>query len=332
MKIIGLGNALVDVLIQLPDDTIINQLNLPKGSMHLIQSTDIPSMTKYIEILPSVMVSGGSAANTIHGLASLGSKCGFIGKVGRDKLGDFYEDDLKNAGVVSTLFKSKTETGRAYTFITPDRERTFATYLGAAVELLANDLTANLFIGYDILHIEGYLINNIQLIDTILKIAKNNKLKISLDMASYNIVEINLQFLRRIIPKYIDILFANEEESKAYTGKNPFDALNEIANQCKIAVVKVGKEGSLIKSGNETIKVRAIPANVSDTTGAGDQYAAGFLYGLSQNFDLNTCGKLGSLLAGKVIENYGARIPATQWYEILKIIKEITGLNPKASF
>jgi sugar/nucleoside kinase (ribokinase family) len=323
MKILGLGNALADILIQVPEDNLIRQLHLPKGSMQLIQSTDIAEIKKVIKNLPVIVVSGGSAANTIHGLASMGRECGYIGKVGRDEFGEFYENDLKKAGVQSKLFRSHKVTGMAYTFITPDGERTFATFLGAAVELFPEDINQDLYKDYDLLHIEGYLVNNSLLIEKALKIAKNSHLKISIDLSSYNVVEANLEFLKRIIPEYVDIVFANEEESKAYSGKNPLNALNEIADQCEIAVVKIGKEGALIKSGNQTVKVIAIPANVIDTTGAGDQFAAGFLYGFTQKLDLKKCGKLGALLAGYVIENFGARIPDIQWTEILGKIKNI---------
>jgi len=324
MKILGLGNALADVIIRLTNEDTIKNLNLPKGSMQLIQSDDIPRINEIIKLMPIEMISGGSAANTIHGLARLGVDCGYIGKIGCDDVGNFYETDLKKAGVDSVLFRSQTDTGRAFTFITPDGERTFATYLGAAIELQPEDIIPDLFKSYNHLHIEGYLVSNALLIEKALLLAKKLNLKISLDLSSYNVVEANLTFLKKIIPEFVDILFANEEESKAYTGKNPREALEEIAEKSDIAVVKIGKEGALIKDGKKTFKVNAFPSKVLDTTGAGDQFAAGFLYGLSQNLDLEKCGKLGALLAGKVIENYGARIPEILWpliFEKLDTIK-----------
>lgn len=327
MKILGLGNALADILIQVPDDNLIHQLHLPKGSMQLIPSTDIPEINKVIKNLPVVIVSGGSAANTIHGIACMGLDCGYIGKVGHDEFGEFYENDLAKAGVQSKLLYSQSNTGMAYTFITPDGERTFATFLGAAVELLPEDISQDLFIGYDLLHLEGYLVNNRFLVEKALQIAKNAHLKISLDLSSYNVVEANLDFLKRIIPDYVDIVFANEEESKAYSGKDPLKALDEIANHCEIAIVKIGKDGALIKSAHQITKIAAFHANVIDTTGAGDQFAAGFLYGLAQNLDLEQCGKLGALLASHVIENYGARIKDEQWKVILQKMNNIASID-----
>jgi sugar/nucleoside kinase (ribokinase family) len=323
MKILGIGNALVDILIQLDSDHLLQKLNLPKGSMQLVQADDIPAINGEIDDLAAVMVSGGSAANTIHGLACLGVDCGYIGKVGDDELGKFYANDFKKVGVHTHLFESNTVTGRAHTFITPDSERTFATYLGAAIEMTANDLNTEVFQNYDLLHIEGYLVQNTELIETTLRIAKDKGLKTSLDLASFNVVENSLDFLKRIIPHYVDIVFANEEEAKAYTSKEPLLALSEIADQCDVAVVKVGKNGSLIKSKNQEYKIGIIPVKSIDTTGAGDQYAAGFLFGLMQNLSLEKCGKIGALLAGKVIENYGARVPTKLWSEIHQKVKEI---------
>jgi sugar/nucleoside kinase (ribokinase family) len=323
MKVLGIGNALVDILVQLDNESLLQKLNLPKGSMQLIQASDIQNITSEIEKLPAVMVSGGSAANTIHGLASLGISCGYIGKVGVDELGDFYAKDFNDAGVLTSLLNSQTVTGRAYTFITPDSERTFATYLGAAIELTADNMDLEIFKNYDLLHIEGYLVQNTTLIETALKIAKSAGMKTSLDLASFNVVEASIEFLSRIIPEYVDIVFANEEEAKAYTGKNPSSALSEIADQCDIAVVKIGKEGSLIQARDNKFEVGIIPVTAIDTTGAGDQYAAGFLSGYLKNMSLDKCGKIGALLAGKVIENYGARVPSTLWPEITKEVELI---------
>lgn len=327
MKIIGLGNALVDVLVQLDNDDIINRLKYPKGGMQLIGNEDIPKIISYIELLPSTMKSGGSSANTIHGLACLGADCGFVGKVGNDKLGDFYIKDLDSANVKTIINKSETTTGRAYTLITPDTERTFATYLGAAIELDVEDLNSIPFANYDILHIEGYLIQNTSLVETSMKIAKENSLQISIDLASYNVVEAQRDFLSRIIPEYVDIVFANEEEAKAYTGLNPYDALKTIAEQCDVAIVKIGKEGSLILADGETYKIDIIPVKTLDTTGAGDQYAAGFLYGYINRLGYKKCGRIGALLAGKVIENYGARISNNLWDEILQTTESIIKEN-----
>jgi sugar/nucleoside kinase (ribokinase family) len=318
MKILGLGNALVDVLVQLDNDDIIQNLHFPKGSMQLIGLSEIPKITEQINNLPAVLVSGGSAANTIHGLASLGASCGYIGKVGKDELGQFYAKDLQDARVEDILYQSSTETGRAYTMISPDSERTFATYLGAAIELQASEINPSLLKNYQVLHIEGYLVQNTSLIEKSLILAKEAGLTTSLDLASYNVVESNLDFLSELIPKYVDIVFANEEEAKAYTKSEPENALKLLASQSKIAIVKIGKSGSLIQSGDTFTRIQIEPVQSVDSTGAGDQYAAGFLYGFINKLSMEKCGRLGSLLAGTVVKSYGARIQSNLWPDILK--------------
>ncbi len=192
----------------------------------------------------------------------------------------------------------------------------FATYLGAAVELSADDITDSIFKGFDILHLEGYLVFNHSLVEKAILVAKRNGLKVSMDLASFNIVEANLDFLKGIIISSVDIVFANEEESKALTGELPEKSLDIIAEMCEIAVVKIGSKGSMVKRGNEMVKVDAIKANAIDTTGAGDLFASGFIYGLIQGWSLEKCAKLGALTAGKVVETIGAKISPTVWQEI----------------
>jgi len=190
--------------------------------------------------------------------------------------------------------------------ISKDGERTFGTFLGAAIELSANHINDNQFADYDILHVEGYLVQNHELLEAILKTAKNNGLKVSIDLASYNVVEDNIDFIKEMVTKYVDIIFANEEEAKAFTGMEPEAALEEISKVADIAIVKIGKKGSMIKQGNTIVNVDVREIEPIDTTGAGDIYAAGFLYGLII-ICLKIC-ELGSLLASTVIENIGAKI------------------------
>ncbi len=195
--------------------------------------------------------------------------------------------------------------------------------MGAAVELSPDDILADHFSGYDYFHIEGYLVQNHALIEKAVKFAKEKDLKVTLDMASYNVVEENLEFLKILLDKYVDIVFANEEEAKSFTGKEPEDALNEFAKLCEIAVVKIGKNGSLIKKGNEFYQVNSIEANPVDTTGAGDLYAAGFIYGLIKDYSLDKCGKIGSILAGKTIEVIGPKMDDQQWDEVRNLVEKI---------
>lgn len=260
----------------------------------------------------------------MYGLGVMGVHSSFIGKVGRDELGNFYEKDMVEAGLTPMLMRSPASpTGTAVALVTPDSERTFATHLGAATELMAGELTNDHFKGYNILYLEGYLIFNLPLIEQACRLAKKNRMCVALDLASYNVVNDMLPALKKIVTEYVDIIFANEEEARAFTGLGPVEALDELSKKCYIAVVKTGPDGSWIKRGDEVIKVDALKVNAVDTTGAGDLYSAGFLYGFSNGFSLDKCGMFGSILAGKVIENIGARMPDEKWAEAKALIAEV---------
>lgn len=320
-KVLGLGNALVDVLIRLDNDQILSELSLPKASMQLVDKERAEKILHYTKALKKNMSSGGSAANTIHGLAMLGIDTGYIGAVGKDEYGAYFQSDLEDHKIKTFLNYRDTGTGYATAFISPDSERTFATYLGAALEIHSDMLKEDHFSGYDYFHFEGYLVPNYELVSKAIILAKEKGVKISIDMASYNIVEENLKFLKQIISEHVDIVFANEEEAKSLTGKEPEEALNDISEMCDIAVVKIGSKGSLIKQGENSYKIGVIRADSKDTTGAGDLYASGFLYGLIQGYSLDKCGQIGALLSGKVIEVIGAKMDNVRWKEILKYLK-----------
>lgn len=322
-KIIAMGNALVDVMTMINDDQVLDTLDLPKGSMQLVDLATSIKVQEQTDNLPKSLASGGSAANTIRSLANLGVRTGYLGKTGNDRMGDFFAEDMKKTGVNPGLIKSDTPTGLAVALVSKDSERTFATYLGAAAELSPDDITESVFEGYDILHVEGYLIFNNELIEKAMSTAKKCGLKISLDLASYNVVELNLEFLKYLTEKYVDIVFANEEEAKAFTGHEPEKALEKISGICDIAVVKIGEGGSYVKKGNEIHKAGVIKVNPIDSTGAGDNYAAGFLYGMVNNWPLDKCAKAGAILAGNVIEVIGATMDENRWANIKSAIAEL---------
>jgi sugar/nucleoside kinase (ribokinase family) len=322
-KILGMGNALTDILLQIDKDEVLSSLNLLKGGMQLITMERSEEISNAVSNYAKKMATGGSASNTINGITRLGLNAGFVGKVGKDDIGLFFTNDSINNGVVPYLLLSETPSGHCTVLVSPDSERTLCTYLGAACELDATDLTPEMFVGYDIFHIEGYLVQNHDLIRTAVRLAKEAGLKVSIDLASYNIVESNLEFLHDIIREYVDIVFANEEEARAYTGKEPEEALITISEHCEIAIVKIGKDGSYIKSGNQTVQIQPRKANCIDTTGAGDVYAAGFLFGLSKKYSLEVCGKIGSLVSGNVVEVLGAKMSDEVWKMINSEIGKI---------
>lgn len=322
-KVLGMGNALVDVLAIIEDDKALEILELPKGSMQLIDDKRFEILSKEINKLNKSIVSGGSASNTIIGLARLGIETGFLGRIGKDTFGKFYKEDLNKNNVQSHLTEVDEASGVASTFISKDGERTFGTYLGAASNLSAKELHPQNFEGYKYFYIEGYLVQSHELIRRAIILAKEAGAKVILDLASYNIVEENRDFLLEIIPQYADIVFANEEEAKSLLGKEPEEAVSILAESAEIAIVKMGAKGSWIQRGEEKVLVPAYAVNCVDTTGAGDLYAAGFLYGLIHDCSLAISGQIGTILATHVIQDVGAKINDDKWPEISEMIKKM---------
>lgn len=321
--VLGVGNALVDVISVLKDDAVLEQFGLPRGSMTLVDTEQSKTIYNATSNEDSERATGGSVANSMRGLANLGGNAGYMGKIGRDELGELFHNDFEKRGVKTHMFYSDSDTGRVMSLVSPDSERTMATYLGAAAELQPADFTPNVFEGFKYVYVEGYLVFNHDLIKAGVEAAKKAGLKIAIDLASFNVVEANLDFLKEMVRDYVDIIFANEEEAKAFTGLEPEEALHEISKHCELTIVKVGKEGSYIKKGDEVIQVGVIPAKPVDTTGAGDAYAAGFFYGLTQGYDLEKCGKIAALISGKVVEVMGPNLPDTQWPEVKAAIETI---------
>ena len=323
-----MGNALTDILAVLPDDSLLRQFHLPKGSMQHVDMATGDRIWNTLKNIGVQYVAGGSSANTITCTAIFGMKSGFIGKVGDDELGHLYKSDQEQYGIKSYLLKGTKSSGRAMVFITaPNAERTFAVYLGAALELVTEDLKPEFFEGYDYFHIEGYLVQDQNLIRKAVEMAKAAGCIISLDMASYNVVESNEAFLHDIVDNYVDIVFANESEAKAFTRMEPREALDELARHCSIAVVKIGKDGSMLKSGDEYHFIEAWPADTIDATGAGDTYAAGFLYAHSLGMPLKVCGEVGSIIAAKVVEVIGTKIDIPRWKAAKQEIRELLAKN-----
>ncbi len=318
-KILGIGNALVDIITMLNDDQIIRLLNLPKGSMTLVDREMSDRIQTEIVKEERLLVTGGSVANAINGVANLGVPCGFLGTIGMDELGKLFEEEQINQGIQPLLIHSDLPTGRAVGLVEPNGERTFATYLGAASNLHPDDITKERLQGFDIFFIEGYLVYNHALIMAAASAAKSAGLIIALDLASYNVVEANRELLEVLVDAYVDIVFANEEEAIAFTGMQPLEAVVNMASRVDIAVVKIGKEGAYIQQGTTRHHIPSVGDLVVDTTGAGDFFAAGFLAGLAKGYDLEKSGKLGALLASRVIRVPGAKLSVEEWVEIRRI-------------
>jgi len=318
--VIALGNTLMDFLIEISDRQLI-EMNLKKGEFHLIEEERAKELLKKIHKteLTIETVPGGSAANTLKGIALLGGKAILCGKVGNDQHGEHYIQEMNNHKVIPRINTHPSTTGHALTFITPDAERTFSVHLGAALELKKEDLLEEDIKNSKILHLEGYQIEG-PTKETILhaiELAKKHNTLISIDLADPGVIRRNKESFQELIKK-IDILFLNEHEAKEFTNLEPEQAIQELAQQVKIAIVKLGEKGSLICQDGITTFIQPYQANAIDTTGAGDTFAAGFLYGYCQGWNLEKSGKLGSLMAARIVEQKGVKINNLEIEELKK--------------
>ena len=329
-SILGIGNALTDILAVLPDDEFLTRYHLPKGSM---QHVDMATGDKIWSALKEIGVNyvpGGSAANTITCTAIFGMPSGYIGKIGNDDLGHLFKSTMEQYGVKANLLYGSKSSGRCMVFITgANAERTFASYMGSALEMGPEDLKPEYFQGWDYFHIEGYLVQNQDLILKAVQMAREAGCIISIDMASYNVVESNEAFLHNLVDDYVDIVFANETEARSFTKLEPKEAVAELSRHCRIAVVKVGKDGSMVQQGDEYHYIEAWPAATIDATGAGDTYAAGFLYAHSLGMPLRVCGEIGSIIAAKVVEVIGTKIDIPRWRDAKQEIRALIAANEK---
>lgn len=308
--VFGIGNPLIDMLIK-TDDKLLEELKIEKGNNKLINDKELKELLKKIKHLDIKISPGDSTANTLAGVAFLGGKSIFSGKIGDDEHGLYYEETLTKSNVKSSLRKHDKITGKCITFITPDSERTFMVHLGACLHLEKEDLFEQEIIDSKYLHLTGYQLEDPNLRKTALhamNIAKNNNTKISIDLADPGVIKRNLEDLKKIVKEYADVIFLNESEAKTFIGKEPEEAVLALSDYADIAIVKLGKEGSLINDNGRIIMIQGVNANSIDTTGAGDMYAAVILYGLCNNWDLEKTGNLASKMAAKVVEQIGARL------------------------
>ncbi|MDR1723941.1 MAG: adenosine kinase [Tannerella sp.] len=325
MKIIGIGNALLDVLIRLESDAHLTEMGIKKGAMDLIDESAMREIQENRMGLQRSEVPGGSVCNSMRSLARLGAEIGYIGKIGNDRAAQVYETETLKAGVKPFFVKTEGISGCSTVLISPDGERTMATFLGPAATLTDNEISDETLSKFDLIYIEGYLITNERLFLPMLKRAEKLGLKVALDLANFNIVNGFKDLLKDVIPQYVDILFSNESEAEAYTGLPARKAIEVIAKDVEIAVVTIGKDGVLVCRNSQVVHNNALVSNVVDTTGAGDNFAAGFLYGYSTNASLEQSAKIGTLLSANVIETVGAQIPEDRWGQIKLKVDEILG-------
>jgi sugar/nucleoside kinase (ribokinase family) len=319
-KIIGLGSALVDILVNENDD-FLSETGAQKGGMTLVDNTFIENALSKTDGRPHV-VPGGSACNTIIGISRLGGNGCFVGKCGADELGEMFEKDLKENKVNPMLVKSATPTGRVLSVVTPDAQRTMFTYLGASSEMAVQEITQTLFEGASIVHIEGYLLFNQDLMLGALQKAKAAGARVSLDLASFTVVEQSKNILDEIVSKYVDILIANEDEARVFTGYDDEEkAISALGKNVELAVLKLGNKGSIIFNDGKTYRIQSAGSGgIIDTTGAGDLWASGFLFGLENKLSYEKCGAIASACGYEVCRVMGASIPEEGWARIINTI------------
>jgi len=306
----GIGSALLDFILE-ADDKFIESMGLKKGNMHLIDAKQSKDILQLISGMDVYTAPGGSCANTIAGIAMMGGKASFIGSVGSDEYGTTYIDKTIETGTASFIRRGEGITGHAITFITPDLERTFATHLGAATLLHADAIDYSIISDSSILHLEGYLFEPDNLREVCyrsMKKAKEHGVLISIDLSDPALVLRIKDVFNDVTANFADIIFANEEEASAFTGAKDMEALNLLSNHSLVSVVKLGPKGSLIKSGGKVIKVDVVSADVVNTNGAGDMYAAGLLYGITSGKSIELCGKMASYAASLAVSSSFARV------------------------
>ncbi len=320
--IVGIGSALVDILAHETDD-FVHKSGAVKGGMTLVENGVIESVLSDLNVSPSV-VPGGSACNTMIGVARLGGASRFVGKRGAGPMGVFFETGLVENGVEPHLLHSPSRTGRVLSIITPDAQRSMLTYLGASSEIRPEEIADVHFEGAAVVHLEGYLLFNPALILQSLSLAKRSGARISLDLSSFTVVESNKALLDTIVDEFVDILIANEDEARAFTGQSDESLMIEsLSLRAEIAVLKVGSRGSYISRQGKTHHIAPLGDGCAvDTTGAGDLWASGFLFGLVNGYPLEKCGRLASACGYEVCQVIGAGIPDDGWQRIRTLLDE----------
>jgi sugar/nucleoside kinase (ribokinase family) len=316
--VVGVGSALIDILAH-EEDAFLDTVGAVKGGMTYVEKSIIDDFAASADPKPAV-VPGGSACNTMVGISQLGGQARFIGKCGTGPMGRFFRSDLTRQNVEPMLFESDSPTGRVLSIITPDTQRSMLTYLGASAEIRPDEMSGACFADAAVVHMEGYLLFNRELFEACITAAQQAGALISLDLASFTVVEAAKEELKDYVRQSIDILIANEDEALAYTGiESETEALCALSEHVDIAVVKVGARGSMVSHLGRHVQIQPYgDGSAVDTTGAGDLWASGFLYGMVNQLPLDACGVLGSRCGHAVCQVVGTKIQNEQW----KIIRQ----------
>ncbi|MBO4631446.1 MAG: adenosine kinase [Lentisphaeria bacterium] len=330
VKVLGFGSPILDLLVQVDDAFLSRHVSGEKGGMGML---DAGAQKKLIGLFPAGQVRkavGGSAFNTISALTLLGMRTSFLGKIGQDEDGDYYRNAYQTAGGDVSRFRvSPTEpTATCVSLVTPDSERTMRTSLGASSTLTPDEITGKDFAGITHFHAEGYMLFLPGVLAKALKLAKENGCTVSFDFSSFEVVRLFRSEIEELMGKYVDVIFANEDEAREFCGQENFDpetAVEELQKRCPVAAVKLGKKGALLKENGKVCRIEPKIVKAVDTTGAGDLWQAGFLYGWLNGLGLQKAGEMGSVLGAEVVQIIGAALPPERWPEIKKQFNQIKG-------
>lgn len=311
LDVVGIGNAIVDVLVQ-ADEAFLAAHGLSKGSMALVDEQQAEQL--YDAVGPGLETSGGSAANTLAGIAQLGGRAAFIGRVRNDQLGGIFSHDIRSVGArfETPAAESGPSTARCLILVTPDAQRTMCTYLGASVNLEPEDLDLDLVRQAQLLYLEGYLWDSEAAKRAFIaaaRVMRESGGQVALSLSDAFCVDRHRESFQELVDGHVDVLFANEAEICSLYRCDSFEAAAEqVRGRCRVAALTRSEKGSVLLSGADTLTIEAFRlGELVDTTGAGDLYAAGFLYGYTRGEDLERCGRLGSLCAGQVVTQLGPR-------------------------
>jgi len=326
---ICVGTALMDYLVCVSEDYVA-QIEGEKGGDVEIDYKTFQRLIDGAEAPVEIMM-GGSGMNQAKGLAALGWRCAAVSKLGNDPKSDEYLGELLRWGIEPHMFRGDKPTGRVLCLITPDGQRTMRTLLDDAEDLSMVPFPHELFARAKIVYITGYICRYPEVLLRAAKVAKESGCKIAMDLACFEIVRDHLENLTTFLPEYVDILFCNDDEAAALTGLPPKEALSRISEMCEIAVVTVGANGCYVQSGQEQIHCPAIPTEVTDTTGAGDLFASGFLHGYLRGDSLMDCSWCGNLVASWCIRSLGAEVAWEAWPELRAVLDDTSPKTKKAA-
>jgi sugar/nucleoside kinase (ribokinase family) len=316
-QVLGIGTACMDLVIPVEDE-FLQHVPGKKGGAQQIDFETMQTIIAKSGTQPQI-ATGGSCANAIKSLAKLGESCALLGKIGQDEMGVQFAHYMYQAGVIPLFIPGQSPTARVLCLVTPDGQRTMRFFEGCSPEMTESQLHLDYFQRSALIHLEGYALRNKGLIQKSIELAKQAHVKVSLDLASFEIVQQFKKEIWELLP-LVDILFGNEDEIRTLTEADSQDGCALLRKTCPLVVVLIGKEGCLVGSSEGVFHSPGFPVHAVDSTGAGDFFASGFLYGYLRGYPLATCARFGNLLGSRIVQVFGAELPESEWEEIRTIL------------